>query len=139
MKTSQIIAWRSLGLPLVALCVFVAGCNTVDSVKTTRGTGKSETYAADFKTTWAAVPLAVKAAGLEVAETDEPNRTITAASGMGLFSYGERVALFVEPVDAQTTRIEVVSKRVLATNLTAKNWTEPLLAELAKQLPLAKR
>jgi len=125
------------GFCLLALFALFSGCNSIESVKSTRGTGKTVAYAVDFKTAWAALPPAIKAVGLEVAEVNEGGRTITAESGMNLLSYGSRVAIFVEETGPKATRVEVVSKRVIATNITAKDWTEPLFTELGKRLPVA--
>ncbi len=56
---------------------------------------------------------------------------------MSFASYGENVAIFVEKVDESQTKVEVVSKRTLATNITAADWAPRIhkrLAELLTQI-----
>jgi hypothetical protein len=51
------------------------------------------------------------------------------------FSWGENVAIFVEPIDGKIqTRVEVVNKRALATNITAADWGTRILQSLDKRL-----
>jgi hypothetical protein len=66
------------------------------------------------------------------------NRTdgiILAQTGVTPFSYGENVAIFVESVDNATrTRVEVVSKKAMATNVFAPDWSTETLDKLGEKL-----
>ncbi|GAC1527841.1 MAG: hypothetical protein NVS3B11_28560 [Collimonas sp.] len=58
---------------------------------------------------------------------------------MSAFSYGENVAMFVEPSGSKDkTKVEVVSKKTLATNVFATNWETVILDKLAAIFPSAK-
>jgi len=51
------------------------------------------------------------------------------------FSYGENVAIFVDRITgAVPTRVEIVNKRVLATNITAPDWDTRLFKALDGRL-----
>lgn len=53
-----------------------------------------------------------------------------AQRGMTLLSYGENVAIFVEPAGRNQTKVEVVSKRAMAANIFAPDWAPELLQKL---------
>jgi hypothetical protein len=73
----------------------------------------------------------VRRAGLNVVSSDKIKGEILAESGIGAFSYGENVAVFVTELDkTPQTKVEIVNKRVLATNITATDWDENLLRSL---------
>ena len=58
-----------------------------------------------------------------------------AQRGVTLMSYGENVAIFVESVNGVTkTRVEVVSKKSMATNIFAPNWSKEILDKLALKM-----
>ena len=60
---------------------------------------------------------------------------ILAQRGITAFSYGENVAIFVESVNGVTrTRVEVVSKKSMATNVFAPDWSKEILDKLGEKL-----
>lgn len=126
------LAW--LLAPLLTLWI-LSGCTTLADARGARGTGLSRIYSADFETVWKAVPQAASAIGLSIAGENKQERYILAQRGMTLLSYGENVAIFVEPVSARQTKVEVVSKRALQTNIFAPDWAPELLEKLGQQLP----
>lgn len=61
--------------------------------------------------------------------------TLLAERTMTAFSWGEKVAIFVDRVTGKvSTRVEVVSKRALATNVTAPDWDKMLFKALDAKL-----
>jgi hypothetical protein len=98
-----------------------------------RGTGTTVAYKASFEEIWAAIPSAVAAAGLEFVTSNREDRSILAQRGMTALSYGENVGIFVDSATPQTQRVEVVSKKAMATNVFAPNWAKPIFAELDKK------
>ena len=119
--------------PLLALSL-VSGCTTLADARNARGSGPSRTYDADFETVWKAVPEVAGTIGLSVAGENKQERYILAQRGMTLLSYGENVAIFVEPVSARQTKVEVVSKRAMQTNIFAPDWAPELLEKLGQRL-----
>ena len=58
-----------------------------------------------------------------------------AQRGITAFSYGENVAIFVEPVGGQVrTRVEIVSKKAMQTNIFAPDWSVEILDKLGEKL-----
>ena len=49
---------------------------------------------------------------------------------MTLGSYGENVAVFVRKKTDNETNVEVVSKKSMATNIFAPDWTEDVFKEI---------
>lgn len=127
---------KLLVLIAVALAAFLnAGCSTLADAKAARGSGVSKTYDQPYDAVWDAVLASVKESGLDLVSGDKGTGTVLAQRGMTAFSYGENVAVFVDRVDGKvSTRVEVVNKRTLATNITAADWSTRLFATLDKKL-----
>jgi hypothetical protein len=84
---------------------------------------------------WRALPNVVASAGLDFIDANQSAGYALAQHGINVLSYGENVAIFVEPGHAaSTTIVEVVSKRALATNILATNWEDIILDGLGKAL-----
>jgi hypothetical protein len=122
----------------------LSGCATIDATIATaynsRGQGKSRIYNASFNTVWNTVPKAVNTLGLTVAgkrcyaprlHQNQEEGYILAFKGISGFSWGENVAVFVEKVDSERTKVEVVSKKAVSSNITARNWEKPILDNLS--------
>lgn len=124
----------AIQLLFVVLLLSTGGCTTVYDARDARGFGIPRVYDAPFDTVWDTVPKAVIRLGLEVLDENEHERYILAVRGMTLLSSGENVAVFVDAVDDERTRVEVVSKKVIEINIFAPNWAEPILDELSEML-----
>lgn len=67
--------------------------------------------------------------------SDKGKGEILAQRSMTFFSYGENVAIYVERTgEPSETQVEVISKRALATNITATNWEAIIFDGLDKIL-----
>lgn len=113
----------------------LSGCSTLSSVKNAQGSGLTRVYNKDFNTVWNATSEVVRMSGLSVVSDDKATGEILAEKGMSAFSYGENVAVFVKEIDKlPQTQVEVVSKRVLATNVLATDWDDLILKHLDTKL-----
>jgi len=119
---------------LLVLLVSTAGCGSLDSVRKAKGTGRYRIYDAPFDVTWDATGQAVRDMGLQVANEKKEEGYMLGQKGLSAFSYGEYVAAFVEREDEQRTKVEVVSKKALATNVFAWNWEKPILDRISEIL-----
>lgn len=118
------------------ICATLSGCTTLADAKLARGSGQSRVYPVSADIVWHYLPGVVQGVGLDYVDGNRLEGYALAQRGMGLFTYGENVAIFVEPgVDVSSTRVEVVSKRSLATNITATNWEGIILDALGRALP----
>jgi hypothetical protein len=117
----------------------LTGCATMADTRDARGQGSSQTFSATFDVVWKAVPEALSAIGLSVATESKGDGYVLAERGATLFSWGEKVAVFVAKANVAETKVEVVSKRVLATNIIAPNWESEVLLRIAQLLAKEKQ
>ncbi|MES1982639.1 MAG: hypothetical protein V4443_09190 [Pseudomonadota bacterium] len=123
----------------IAFVVFLAalnsGCATLADAQSSRGSGSSRVYDKPYDVVWNAVIETVRSSGLALVSENKDKGSILAQGAISAFSWGENVAIFVEPVDGRIqTRVEVVNKRALATNITAADWETRILQSLDKRL-----
>lgn len=120
---------------LFFLAMINAGCATLADAQAAKGSGSFKIYSHPYDVVWNAAVETVKSSGLDLIVQNKEQGNILAQRGMTAFSYGEHVAVFVERTDDGTkTRVEVVNKRALATNITAANWETRILEALDKRL-----
>ncbi len=110
--------------------LLIAGCSTLADTKKSEGVGKRVTYSKSIDEVWPLAILSLNDVGLDVIEENKSQGYVLAKKGMSAFSYGENVAIFVKKVDNSNTSVEVVSKRVLATTVFAKDWTDEIFVKL---------
>jgi len=125
---------HSIALMLLAvLPLLLTGCATLSDAQKARGSGPSRVYAASFEAIWSAMPAAIATAGLQNVEANKKEGYMLAQRGVTALSYGENVAIFMEPVGKKQTKVEVVTKRTWAPSVFAPDWAEPIFAELDKK------
>lgn len=116
---------------LSALC---SGCASVETAKASLDTGVSKTYPHSYDIVWEAALKALTDLGISVSSQDKATNTITGSKGISAFSWGERVALRVTSEGDNQTRVEVISKRAAAFNITASDWTGDILQRIGNTL-----
>lgn len=119
---------------VLLLLVLFAGCATLEEARHSRGTGLSRVYSTPFVTVWNTVPQALTSLGLTISSENREQGYVLAKRGVTGFSWGEKVAVFVNRIDDMKTKVEIVSKRALATNITAADWGPKVLVRLAELL-----
>ena len=114
---------------------FTSGCATLADAQAAKGTGTSREYAAPVDKVWSAIPPVLVELQLPLVSQNRADGTVLAQRGVTPFSYGENVAIFVEPVGgAARTRVEIVNKRAMATNVFAPDWSTEILDKLGEKL-----
>jgi hypothetical protein len=107
----------------------LTGCRTVSGMRSAELTdGIPRAYVADYADVTEAAYQAVKSLGLTVEEVAqiEPNRWhVIATAGMSAFSWGELVRVSVQRNPAMPVSVWVLTRRRLATNITAKDDYAP--------------
>ena len=122
---------RILSCIAVAGILFTtAGCATLADSQRARGTGESKIYNVSSEQIWDAMQNVVAASGLEYIGENRKKGYVLAQRGITAFSFGENVAIFIEPQADGKTRVEVVSKKAMATNVFAPNWAGPIFKQL---------
>ena len=127
---------RLIALICIALvAAFSSGCATLADAQASKGVGSSKVYDKPYDVVWNAVIETVRSSGLTFVSENKDKGSILAQGAISAFSWGENVAIFVEDVGGKIkTRVEVVNKRALATNITAADWETRILEALDKRL-----
>lgn len=130
------MAIKSLGtLFIVFAFLFQSGCATVSDAKADRGTGEARVYPRSKDLVWDVLLDVLGTTDLKIVSTDKDKGVVLAKRGMTEFSYGEKVAIFVEEInEGASTRVEVVNKRAVASNTDAADWATILFNRLDKVL-----
>lgn len=109
----------SVMLPL-ALSL-VGGCTTLADARNDKGHGTARIYKAPFEKVWEAVPKALNNLGLSMAGENKEEGYILGQKGPTALSPGENVAVFVEKITDDQTKVEVVSKKSIKADILAKD------------------
>lgn len=127
---------KTLALATLLLnLVFTSGCATLADAQAAKGSGATRVYDKPYDTVWKAVVETVKTSDLALVSENKDKGTLLAQGAISAFSWGENVAIFVEDVGGKAkTRVEVLNKRALATNITAKDWETRILDALDMRL-----
>lgn len=124
-----------LAICAVALLATTTGCSTLADAKAAKGSGTVRVYEKPYDVVWDAVMASIKTSGLALVSDNKGEGTILAQGAMGAFSYGENVAVFVEDAGGKIkTRVEIVNKRALATNITAADWESRLSSAIDQRI-----
>ena len=126
-----------LAVGALAVMLFCGGCSTLGDARTARGSGTTRTYPVSPESVWAVLPLVLNNLDLSIAGDYRADGYILAERGATMTSWGERVAVFVEPVPPSGSAVEVVSKRAVSVNVTAADWEPRVHRGLADALGLA--
>ena len=95
-----------------------------------KGTGDFKVYPVASEQVWHAMADTVKSVGLDYVGENRQEGYVLAQRGISAFSYGEEVAIFITSLEGQKTRVEIVSKRAMATNIFAPDWSKKLFSAL---------
>jgi len=118
---------------IIIVLAIMQGCATLSDAKSAKGAGSAKIYNASQETVWQAILPILHGAGLDVVSQNKQEGHILAQRGLSMFSYGEHVAIFVETIAKDQTRVEVVSKKALVTNLFATNWEIYIQEQLSEK------
>jgi len=120
---------------LIFAFLFQSGCATVSDAKAERGTGEARVYPRSKDLVWDVLLDVLGTTTLKIVSKDKDEGIILAKRGMTEFSYGEKVAIFVEAVDdGASTRVELVNKRAVSSNTEAADWATIIFNRLDKVL-----
>ena len=119
----------------IVATALMSACSTLSDARSAKGTGMSREYAAAPDAVWKALPKVLSELAVPVVSENRTEGVMLAQRGMTAFSYGENVAVFVDAVNGGSkTRVEVVSKKSMATNVFAPDWAKDILDRLDEKL-----
>jgi len=116
------------------LAVIVSGCASTETVKEAKGQGVSRAYQYAYESVYNAALAAAKTKNLEVVENDKTNGRLMLSHGVTLWSWGERIAVFIKPTATNRTEVEIVSKPVLSPLNFPPDWQQILLDQIDAEL-----
>ena len=129
---------KSIVLAFSFLALLAGGCTTTETVKEAKGEGITGAYAYPYDRVFDATVAAAKAKELQVVESDRKGGRVILSHGITLWSWGERVAVFVKATSANATEVEIVSKAVLAPLNFPPDWPRILLEQINTELRAGK-
>jgi hypothetical protein len=97
----------------------LVGCATMSDVMTAKheGKGTSREYPVDADQAWEVAKTVFRWEGADAIEEHRPQGYMLTSSGMNFASYGTVMGAWIEPLDASNTRVTVITKRRIATNI----------------------
>jgi len=110
--------WMQI-LVVLVLVVWVTGCATMSDVVRSKeeGKGTSKVYPIDADQAWEIAKTVFRWEGTDAIEEHRTEGYMLTSSGMNLITSGAIMGAWVEPVDKNSTRVTVVTKRRVATNI----------------------
>ena len=114
--------------------LLLSACTTLKDAADSQGTGNAVVYQHPYNKVWDVTVGVVQSSPLDLVTKNKQEGRILAQKSLSLFSYGENVAIGVKSIGASKSSVEVISKRALATNFTAKNWENYIQERIARKL-----
>jgi hypothetical protein len=105
-----------LGL-LLAASVWFAGCATMSDVVRSKDQGTVQVYPVNADQAWDIAKAVFRWEGTDAIEEHRAEGYMLTSSGMNLITMGAVMGAWVEPVDKNSARVTVVTKRRVATNV----------------------
>src|SRR4030042_2131039 len=104
------------------------GCATMGDVVRAKDEGTAKVYPVNADQAWETSKTVFRWEGADTIEEHRAENYMLTSSGMNWFSYGAVMGAWIEPVDDNNTRVTVVTKRRIETNL-ATTLTETTFHE----------
>ena len=129
---------KAIALAISFLALLAGGCASTETVKEAKGQGATRTYLYPYDRVYDATVAAAKAKQLQVVENDRKGGRVVLSHGVTLWSWGERIAVFVKSTAANATEVEIVSKAVLSPLNFPPDWEKILLEQIDTELRAGK-
>ncbi len=122
-------------LSIVFAMLLQSGCATVKDAEAKRGSGRVEVYDLPKETVWNSMLEVLGTTSLNIVSTDKSEGVILARRKLTWFSFGENVAIYIEPVnDNASTRVEVVNVKRVESNKNSLDWETRIFTKLDRAL-----
>lgn len=112
---------RGRGLALVGLLAVLlalpAGCATMSDVMKSKEEGTAQIYPVDSEQAWEISRTVFRWEGADAIEEHKADGYMLTSSGMNFVSMGAVMGAWIDAVDKNNTKVTVVTKRRIATNL----------------------
>lgn len=130
------MAIRSLSALFIVFAILLqSGCATVKDAEAKRGSGRVEVYNLPKQTVWNGMLKVLGTTSLNIVSKDENEGVILARRKLTWFSFGENVAIYIEPVnDNASTQVEVVNVKRVESNTNTLDWETRIFTKLNREL-----
>jgi uncharacterized protein YceK len=112
----------------------LAGCATIATISTFKGSGTKYVFPANQTNVWNAAIAACQHGGISIVSYDQKSGFINAKTSARYESWGERIGVWVQTSSGTNTEVEVVSRRVGPADFFWYNWEKPILDDIAVTL-----
>ncbi len=126
-----------IALAVTVALILLVGCASTQTVGESKGEGAKNLYSAAFENVYAATLRAAQSEELKIVAMDKEAGRIDLSHGVTLWSWGERVSVFLTSVSASETEVEIVSKPVLAPLNFPPDWESRLFRAIGRELRTA--
>jgi len=107
----------SLVLVFLSIMGVITGCATMGDVVKSKDQGTAKTYPVTADQAWEIARTVFRWEGADAIEEHKSEGYMLTSSGMNLVSAGAVMGAWIEPIDKSNTRVTVVTKRRIATNI----------------------
>jgi len=119
---------------MLMLLTLATGCSSTKPVAQSEGQGKKRVFHVAYDAAWAASRGAADLDNMLVIKEDKAAGFILAKRDIGLTTFGDDVAIWVRPLSARMTSIEVLSRRKGPPVWPPANMEKPIMKNIATML-----
>lgn len=101
----------------IVLLIMLVGCATMSDVLKDKDEGTAEIYNVDKDIAWEIATTVLRWEGCETIEEHKISNYMLTTVGQNFVSAGSLVGVWVDPIDNNNTKITVVTKRKVQTNI----------------------
>ena len=109
--------WLALTTVFIALSIVFVACASMSDVLKSKNEGTMQVYPVHFDQAWDIAVTALRWENCETIEEHKSNGYMLTTLGQNFISAGTLVGVWVEQVDSANTKVTVVTKRKVQTNL----------------------
>src|SRR5512139_743468 len=102
---------------LLFLLALLGGCATMGDVVKAKDEGTSKVYPVNSEQAWTIAKVVFRWEGADAIEEHKEEGYMLTSSGMNMVSGGAVMGAWIDPIDKESTKVTVVTKRRIATNL----------------------
>ena len=127
---------RSLSALFIVFSILLqSGCATVEDAEAKRGSGRIEVYDLPKQKVWSSMLEVLGTTSLNIVSKDESEGVILARRKLNWFSFGENVAIYIEPFKGNaSTQVEVVNVKRVESNKNTLDWETRIFTKLNRAL-----
>ena len=124
-------------LAVTMALILLVGCASTETVRESKGEGAKDLYSATFENVYAATLRAAQSEELKIVAANKNAGQIDLSHGVTLWSWGERISVFLTRISASETEVEIVSKPVMAPLNFPPDWENRLFKAIDRELKAA--